>query len=107
MLDNPNVASLPATNIQLNNLGENRNGVAIKALAIDTICLCMPDLAMFGVTSRTHHHQKVADILFSDGHAVTSPNTGGRYTVSLQSPNDLSNAFSRILGVLEQADLAD
>jgi prepilin-type N-terminal cleavage/methylation domain-containing protein len=99
---NANIAA--PEHIKLDGLGDNRNGSPIRALAIDTVFLCPPDLSVFGVNSSTHHQQKVADILFSDGHALTQPNPDGRFTVNLVTVGDLSTAFSKILGVLEQAD---
>jgi prepilin-type N-terminal cleavage/methylation domain-containing protein len=90
--------------IKLDNLGNNRNDEPIRALAIDTMFLCPPNLSLFGVNASTHHHQKFADILFSDGHILTQPNADGRYTVNLVTVSDLSTAFSKILAVLEQAD---
>jgi hypothetical protein len=82
----------------------NRNELPIRALAIDTMFLCPPNLSMFGVNPSTHHQQKVADILFSDGHTATRPNQDGRFTVNLVTATDLSTAFSKILSVLERAD---
>lgn len=90
--------------IKLDALGENRNGDPIRALAIDTIFRCPPNLALFGVNSSTHHQQRVADILFSDGHTLSRSNPDGRFTVSLVTVSDLTQSFSKILGVLEQAD---
>lgn len=90
--------------IKLDNLGANRNGLPIRALAVDTMFLCPPSLSAFGVNPSTHHQLKVADILFSDGHAVTRPNPDGLFTVSLMTVGDLSAAFSKILSVFEQAD---
>jgi prepilin-type N-terminal cleavage/methylation domain-containing protein len=89
--------------IRLDNLGNNNYGQPIRALAIDTEFLCSPALALFGVTPSTHHQQKFADILFSDGHAVTRPNASGQFTVNLPL-GDSQQAFAMILGVLEQAD---
>jgi prepilin-type N-terminal cleavage/methylation domain-containing protein len=90
--------------IQLDNLGDNRDGRPIRALAIDSQFLCPPDLEAFGVRPRTHHRQRVADILFSDGHVVSRINTDKRFTVDLRDYGDLHDAFNRILKVLEQAD---
>jgi prepilin-type N-terminal cleavage/methylation domain-containing protein len=90
--------------VKLDNLGDNRNGLPIRALAIDTMFLCPPSISAFGVNPSTHHQRKVADILFSDGHAVTRPNADGRFTVNLVTVSDLSAAFSKILSVFEQAD---
>jgi prepilin-type N-terminal cleavage/methylation domain-containing protein/prepilin-type processing-associated H-X9-DG protein len=95
---------LPPSNIQLDNLGRNRNGQPIRALAIDTMFLCPPNFAVFSVKPRTHHRQKTADILFADGHSISHPNTDNRFTVDLGSYEALRNAFDHILAVLERAD---
>jgi prepilin-type N-terminal cleavage/methylation domain-containing protein len=92
--------------LQLDNLGDNRNGLPIRALVMDTIFLCPPDLAAYGVKPSTHHQQRFAGILFSDAHAVSQKNPDGRFTVNLNSYSDIVGAFDKILGVLEQADLA-
>jgi len=94
----------PPDHIQLDHLGNNRNGLPIRALAIDTQFLCPPELASFNVKPRTHHRQKFADILFSDGHVVSRPNPDGRFTVDLLNYAEIRNAFDRILTVLERAD---
>jgi prepilin-type processing-associated H-X9-DG protein len=94
----------PPDHIQLDNLGTNRNGVAIQALVIDTMFLCPPGLEVFNVRPRTHHRRKAAGILFADGHAATRLNDDDRFTVDLSSYADLYDAFSRILRVLETAD---
>lgn len=93
-----------AAHLKLDNLGENRNGRPIHALAIDTIFLCPDDLAAFNVKPRTHHQRRLANILFADGHVVTRPNRGGKYTVDVRDYGDLRSSFDRILAVLEQAD---
>ncbi len=90
--------------LQLDDMGTNRNGQPIHALAIDTIFLCPPDLATYGVVPSTHHQQRYADILFTDGHALSRPNPDARFTVDLTDYSALTGAFSRILAVLEQAD---
>ncbi len=90
-------------NIKLDNLGKNGNGQPIRALAIDTEFLCPAGWTMFGITPSTHHQQKFADILFSDGHAVSRPNTNSQFTVVLTLANS-EQAFATILAVLEQAD---
>jgi prepilin-type N-terminal cleavage/methylation domain-containing protein/prepilin-type processing-associated H-X9-DG protein len=89
--------------IRLDNLGNNSKGLPIRALAIDTEFLCPPQLALFNVTPSTHHRQKLANILFSDGHAVTRPNANGQFTVDL-SLGESQQAFALIMGVMEQAD---
>ncbi len=90
--------------LQLENLGTNRVGQAIRALAIDTLFLCPPDLASFNIKPRTHHRQKFANILFSDGSAISEPNLNGRFTVDLLNGGDIHDAFDKILKVLEEAD---
>ena len=90
--------------LQLDDMGTNRNGAPIHALVIDTIFLCPPDLATYGVKPSTHHMQRFADILFTDGHALTRPNPDVRFTVDMTSYSQLTSAFDRILAVLEQAD---
>ncbi len=91
--------------ILLDNLGLNRNGQPIRALAIDSMFLCPPELATYNVKPRTHHHQKFADILFTDGHVTSRLNGDGRFTVDLRDYAEIRNAFNNILQVLEQADL--
>lgn len=90
--------------IKLDNLGLNRNGLPIRALAIDTQFLCAPALAAYNVVPSTHHRQLYASILFSDGHTAARPNTDGCFAVNLGSSVNPANAFSMILGVLEAAD---
>ncbi len=103
MFDTPGNTNAPA-HLKLDNLGMNRNGIPIRALAIDTIFLYPPDLAAFNVKPRTNHRQKFADFLFSDGHAVSQRNTDGSFTVDVRDYSQLRDAFNRILAVLEQAD---
>ncbi len=98
-----NVAA-PA-HIKLDNLGDNRNGLPIRALAVDTIFLSPPSLSVFGVNYFTQHHQQGRGLI----HRLRRPrrsqlNGDGRFTVSLVTISDLTAAFSKILGVLEQAD---
>jgi len=91
-------------NLLLDNLGDNRNGFPIRALAIDTQFLCPPDLVVYGVKPSTHHRQLFADVLFADGHVRSRPNRDQRFTENLTSYADLITAFDKILQVLEQAD---
>jgi prepilin-type N-terminal cleavage/methylation domain-containing protein len=103
LFDDPTQAFAPE-HIQLDSLGTNRLGQPIRALAIDSLFLCPPEVAAFNVKPRTHHQQQFADILFSDGHAASRPNRDGRFTVDVRDYGELRDAFGRILGVLEQAD---
>jgi len=73
-------------------------------LAIDTQFLCSPGLATFGINPSTHHRQRAADILFTDGHTVSRPNRDDRFLVDLRNSAQVRDAFNKILNVLEQAD---
>jgi prepilin-type N-terminal cleavage/methylation domain-containing protein len=95
----------PPTHLLLENLGNNRNGQPIQALAVDTLFLCPADLASFNVKPRTHHRQRFADILFSDGHVLSRPNRDGRFTVDVRNYAEVRDAFNKILQVFERADL--
>ena len=103
LFDTPGTTALP-DHLQLDRLGENRNGVPIRALAIDTEFLCPPDLAVFNVKPHTHHQQRFVDILFSDGHARSRPNNDGRFLVDARDYSQIRDSFSKILKVLEQGD---
>jgi prepilin-type N-terminal cleavage/methylation domain-containing protein/prepilin-type processing-associated H-X9-DG protein len=103
LFDNPSSPFMP-THIELDNLGANGNGLPIRALVIDTEFLCSPALASYNVLPSTHHQQLYANILFSDGHTASRPNTGGCFTVNLGSNTDPADAFGMILGVLQLAD---
>jgi prepilin-type N-terminal cleavage/methylation domain-containing protein len=104
LFDNPNLGLTPPEHINLDNLGDNRNGLPIRALAIDTQFICSPALAPFGIAPSTHHRQQVADIVFSDGHAASRLNRDGCFVVDLSNYAEVRNAFDKILKVLEQAD---
>ena len=71
---------------------------------MDTQFIVSQDFAQFGVTTRTHHGQQIVNVLYSDGHAVSVSNSDGSYNVALNDFQSLNNAFSVILGALEQAD---
>jgi prepilin-type N-terminal cleavage/methylation domain-containing protein/prepilin-type processing-associated H-X9-DG protein len=104
LFDNPNAPLTPPEHINLDNLGDNRDGVPIRALAIDTQFLCSPGLATFGITPSTHHRQRTANILFSDSHVASRPNRDGRFLVDLSNYGQVREGFDKILRVLEQAD---
>ncbi len=103
LYDDPHSPLVPE-NIRLHQLGRNRNGVPVRALVVDTLFLCPPGLSSFGVKPRTHHREQFANILFADGHVASRRNDDGRFSVNLRTFADLQNSFSKILGVLEQAD---
>jgi len=103
MFDDPSVSESP-DNLRLESLGLNRNGEPVRALAIDSQFLSPPGLETFNVTPRTHHKQKLVNILQSDGSVHARPNRNARFTVDVRDYGDLRESFSRILRVLEEAD---
>lgn len=103
LFDPPGTNPIPAT-LRLDNLGLNRIGSPIRALAIDVQFIAPPELADFNVTTRTHHRQLFSDVLYSDGHSVALKNLNGTLTVNSTDYSALRNSFGRILEVLEQAD---
>jgi len=104
LFDSPGVTNLPA-HLRLDSLGQNRNGLPIRALVIDTLFLCPDDLAPFNVKPRTHHGRKSATILFSDGHAFSRANKDNRFTVDVTEYSQIRDAFNKILQVFERADI--
>ena len=96
--------SLTTDHIRLDRLGDNRNGVPIRALVLDSQFLCPPDLEQFNIKQRTHHRQQFVNVLFWDGHAASRQNKDARFTVNLNDAGALNGAFDRILKTLEQAD---
>ncbi len=99
-------AGAPTTppRLRLDHLGDNRNGTPIRALVIDQLFLCPPELAAFNVKSRTNHRRRWVNVLHADGHVVTRPNSDERFTVDVRNYSELRGSFSRILGALERAD---
>lgn len=90
--------------IHLDNLGNNRNGLPIRALVMDTQFLCNQAMSAFGITPSTHHQQLVSDIAFADGHALSQRNINGQFTVDLGNNFNLTTSFDAILKTFEQAD---
>jgi prepilin-type processing-associated H-X9-DG protein len=107
MVDTAASMKLWQSHIRINKLGINSNGNPIRALAIDTMFPSNPGLSAFGAVPRTHHQTKVANILFVDGHAEGSPNVNSRYTLDLSDYASLTQAFLRILEILERAEEAN
>jgi len=97
-------ATSPTDHLRLDNLGDNRNGLPIRALVMDTQFLCSQAMATFGVTPSTHHRQRFSDILFADGHVLSRPNANGQFTVDFGDNFDLMDSFDVILDTFEQAD---
>jgi prepilin-type N-terminal cleavage/methylation domain-containing protein len=104
IFDPPGNNALSPDHIQLDNLGTNRNGLPIRALVIDTQFLCPAGMTAFGIQPSTNHRRRVADILMSDGHAISRRNADGRFTVDLGGNINLYSAFDMILKVFEKAD---
>ncbi|HLH55752.1 MAG TPA: prepilin-type N-terminal cleavage/methylation domain-containing protein [Verrucomicrobiae bacterium] len=90
--------------LRLEALGNNRNGLPLRALVMDTQFLCSTGMAGFGVLPSTHHQGRLSNILFADGHVLSGSNRGGRFTVDLSGRADLYSAFDLILRAFEVAD---
>jgi prepilin-type N-terminal cleavage/methylation domain-containing protein/prepilin-type processing-associated H-X9-DG protein len=104
LFDSPSQSPPPAVHIRLNDLGNNRNGLPIRALAMDTQFLCNQAMASFGIAPSTHHRLRFTDILFADGHALSRPNANGQFTFDLGNNFNLTTAFDAILKRFEEAD---
>jgi prepilin-type N-terminal cleavage/methylation domain-containing protein/prepilin-type processing-associated H-X9-DG protein len=102
-LSNTHGNGVPLSNLKLDGLGNDPNGLPIRALVIDTQFQCGSGLAAFNIYPSTHHQQKLSNILFADGHAASRPNTTNQFTVNLNIGN-LLNAFGVILNVFNRAD---
>jgi len=89
---------------RLEDPGNNRQGIPIRALAIDSQFLCSAAISEYNVKPRTHHEKKAANVLFYDGSVRSFNNNDRRYTLDLRSNADLYDAFNRILRALETAD---
>lgn len=89
---------------RLENPGLNRNGIPIRALAMDSQFLSSFEVATFNVRPRTHHQEQDVGILFNDGSVKRLHNDTRRFTVDLRNNADLYDAFNRILRVFEAAD---
>jgi prepilin-type N-terminal cleavage/methylation domain-containing protein len=94
----------PPVHLKLDALGENRDGLPIRVLAMDVQFLSPPDLGDFNLRTRTHHRRKASNLLFSDGGTVTAKNNADRFTVDASDPATLRDSFSRILALFERAD---
>lgn len=98
--------ALPPTtaHIRLGNLGPNRTGNPIRALAMDVNFLAPPSLEKtFGITTRTSHDRKTVNVLFADGHAEPADNSDGRFTIDATALPEAS--LDLILKAFERADL--
>ena len=100
-----------ARHIRLADLGSNRNGKPIRALAMDQqywvhssdpTSPFVKSMAQFGVVTRTNHERRFLDVLFADGHAASLDNFDGRYTVDITGAPE--GSLDLILKVFEAAD---
>jgi prepilin-type N-terminal cleavage/methylation domain-containing protein/prepilin-type processing-associated H-X9-DG protein len=90
------------SHIRLSQLGKNRNGRSIHALAMDVQFLAHYSLAPFGVITRSSHQKRFVNILMADGQVLSEDNSDGRYTIDVGIyPYD---ALDKILQRFELAD---
>ncbi|MHC4555052.1 MAG: type II secretion system protein [Planctomycetota bacterium] len=61
--------------IRLSNLGKNRKGYSIHALAMDIQFWALPAMSGWGIETRTAHKARLVNILLADGQVVTADNT--------------------------------
>ncbi|MCK6499074.1 MAG: prepilin-type N-terminal cleavage/methylation domain-containing protein [Nitrospira sp.] len=104
-LFDPAGAPFRPEHLQLDALGDNRQGHPIRALVMDTQFLCPPDLESFNVRPRTHHQRHDQSILAADGSVRSRPNKDDRFTVDLRDASELRTAFDKILSAFERADV--
>jgi prepilin-type N-terminal cleavage/methylation domain-containing protein/prepilin-type processing-associated H-X9-DG protein len=95
----------PTTHLKLGALGNNTDGLPIRALAMDVQFFADPALATLNIYTRTAHGRKWSNVLCADGHVETKPNGDDRYTVD--SRIFLAKTFSYILKAIERADRDD
>jgi prepilin-type N-terminal cleavage/methylation domain-containing protein/prepilin-type processing-associated H-X9-DG protein len=100
------LVDMPEPPLQLAALGDNRRGIPIRALVVDTIFLAPKELESFNVLSFTNHGEKAANILYTDGHVESRANLKGRYSVNVRDTSQVRQAFDKILAVFENADEA-
>lgn len=101
---------LTATNspvLRLDNLGLNRQGQPIRALAMDAQFLCAPDLAAFNVRTRTHHKERTVTVLTVEGAVRSRQNKDRRFTVDARNTAEIRDSFSKILSAFEAADAGE
>jgi len=96
--------NLSPPNIRLGNLGENRRGLPVRALAMDTLFECSDALDQFNVRTRTHHNNRFVNILYADGHSESRSNDDRRYSVDVRNSGQIHQSFDIILRAFEAAD---
>jgi prepilin-type processing-associated H-X9-DG protein/prepilin-type N-terminal cleavage/methylation domain-containing protein len=99
-LTGPNVG---AAHIALGRLGVNSQGAKVRALAMDVDFETLPELLMFGLTTRTCHGRKTVNVLYADGHAFAADNRRRQLTVDARV--DIYDALGKILANFEKADV--
>ena len=102
LTDDPNETQ--PLNIKLSNLGTNRLGGPISALAMDSQYIVSPEMAMFGVRLNTHHKRRLVDVLYSDGHVSAKNNRDGRFSIDLVNATGIHRSFDLILQRFEEVD---
>lgn len=88
----------------ISRLGRNRRGQPIRALAIDTQFDVSNTFASFGIVPRTHHRKRGVNVLFLDGSVQWLSNEDEKFSVRLETIDELTNAFSVILSTFETAE---
>lgn len=96
------IAATTTNHIKLAQLGKNRQGFPIRALAVDANLVAHPSLAVFGVKTRTNHDRKWVNVLYSDGQAISVRNVNGALTVS--TVGMIHHSFELILRVFEKLE---
>lgn len=92
----------PAPRMELDRLGNNRQGHPIRSLVMDTQFLAPPQMSLFNLKTRTHHRQKFVNALFVDGHASSFQNVRDRFTVNVSI--SVYRTLDRILEIFEGLD---
>lgn len=62
---------------------------------MDTLFQCSDPLDQFNVRTRTHHRNRFANILYSDGHSESRANDDERYSVDVRDDGQLHESFSK------------
>ena len=107
---NTSLFDLPGTDfsnpdhVRLDALGNNRNGLPIRALVIDSQVLAPDTMAVFGITSNSHHKKRFCNILYSDTHAVAQSNAKESYTLNLTGTANVYASYDLMLKIFELAD---
>jgi type II secretory pathway pseudopilin PulG len=93
---------LPPPRVRIDQLGDNRNRVPIRCLAVDTQFLAPPMMAVFNLKTRTHHQMRIVNALYTDTHVSSHRNIENRYTVNVAL--SVYSTLDRILSILETLD---